>query len=274
MLKPDSEGNVDNKVIKELGIRYGQRGIITKNLTHINEAVALSILSNGKDYSDRLGDGSLEYDFPDTSIKGEDEREISAMIAAMNYKLPIFVILVDKFDDQKRKVMIGLVKDYDQARNKFLVDLLSEFPSYKDTYANDMNIDNQDFYPYEFEEMSNKQLVKVRRNQTKFRYGVLKRYGKICSVCDFDIEEAIEAAHIVPKESNGTDDARNGITLCANHHRLFDTNFFAFDKESKILIRKDFNAKDLGITKSDLKHLRNLPHQKALEWRENNFRHR
>lgn len=267
----DSEGNVDNNEIRSLQIRYGQRGIITIKLQGINEEVALSILSNGKDYSDNLCETSLEYDYPNTSVKGKDENEISGMIAAMNYRIPIFVIMGNKSSGPKRKVLIGIVKDYDNDRHKFLIDLLDTIPGFDDSGAKTPQLDSDDFEPYEFDVSNKKQLVQVRRNQTKFRYGVLKKYGKACIVCDFNIEEAIEAAHIIPKGNKGTDDIRNGLPMCANHHRLFDSNFFAFDNNMKLLLKPGINAKDMGISRFDIYHLKSLPHVDAISKRKEIF---
>lgn len=263
-LKRDKDGYVENTDIRSNGIKYGQRNIISKKLPSIGEEVTLSILSTGKDYSDKLSETSLEYDAQNTTIKGKDENEISWMCAAMNYKIPIFVVIGNKSDGSKRRVFIGLIKDYDNDRHKFLIDLLDKFPEFIDSDLGVKQNQPEDFHPYELEHDDKKQLVKVRRNQTKFRYGVLKRYGTICSVCNFNIEEAIEAAHIIPKGSKGSDDLRNGLPMCANHHRLFDANYFAFDEKTNIIMRKGIDAGKLGISRSDLKHLRNSPHPNAI----------
>lgn len=271
-LKRNRNGYVDNTSIRQNRIRFGQRQIISRNLPHINEDVTLSILSTGKDYSDKLSGTSLEYDAPNTTMREIDKREISGMVAAMHYKIPIFVVIENKTDIPKRRVFMGLVKDYDNDRNKFLIDLLDKFPEINDSDLGIVQNQTEDFKPYELERNDKEQLVKARRNQTRFRYGVLKRYGTICSVCNFDIEEAIEAAHIIPKGSKGSDDLRNGLPMCANHHKLFDANYFAFDKKTNIIMRNGIVAEKLGISKSDLTHLRNLPHPVAIAKREASFR--
>ena len=61
--------------------------------------------------------------------------------------------------------------------------------------------------------------------QRVFRIAVLEAYGYRCAVCSIGFIEVLEAAHIVPWASGRRElraDPRNGICLCANHHRLFD----------------------------------------------------
>ncbi len=65
--------------------------------------------------------------------------------------------------------------------------------------------------------------VKERANQQFFRSKVIAQQGRCCCVCDINILAVLDAAHIIPKEYNGTDDPRNGLSLCALHHRMFDS---------------------------------------------------
>lgn len=81
-------------------------------------------------------------------------------------------------------------------------------------------------------------LVSVRGDaQRLFRKSVLLAYGNKCAICGLSFAEALEAAHIVPW-SNGNPaariDPRNGLLLCANHHRLFDTGRLNIDPDFRI----------------------------------------
>lgn len=71
--------------------------------------------------------------------------------------------------------------------------------------------------------------VKVRgRLQVIFRQVMLEAYDYQCAFCGFSFEEALEAAHIVPWAQCSDDlrcSPRNGLLLCANHHRLFDKGY-------------------------------------------------
>lgn len=48
-----------------------------------------------------------------------------------------------------------------------------------------------------------------------------------------------EAAHIYPKEEGGSDDVRNGISLCKLHHWAFDTGWLSISDEYEILVKEE-----------------------------------
>lgn len=64
--------------------------------------------------------------------------------------------------------------------------------------------------------------------QRVFRTALLQAYGECCAFCGLGFVDALEAAHIVrwrhasPAERM---DVRNGLLLCATHHRLFDSGW-------------------------------------------------
>ncbi len=84
----------------------------------------------------------------------------------------------------------------------------------------------------------------------------------------------LQAAHIRPVSENGSDDPRNGLVLCANHHLAFDANLFAFDPETLDVVYKPSGVigVDLGITNESLRHLKNKPHPDALMWRHTHWK--
>ena len=94
------------------------------------------------------------------------------------------------------------------------------------------------------------QVNRTYRNP-KFRKKVLAKYGSVCACCDIAIETLIEAAHIIPVENNGNDDAVNGIPLCPTHHTAFDNFLFTINPSDKSIIYKEgLDAEDLQITKT------------------------
>lgn len=63
--------------------------------------------------------------------------------------------------------------------------------------------------------------------QRIFRRALLLAYDERCAFCGLAFPDALEAAHIVPWSSCEPAqrlDVRNGVLLCASHHRLFDRN--------------------------------------------------
>ena len=94
----------------------------------------------------------------------------------------------------------------------------------------------------------NKQIVKVTREANlrnrAFRQAILEAYGYRCAVCGMKIyspntlQWEVEAAHIVPRSSNGKDDILNGIALCHLHHWAFDVGWFTLEDNFTILASK------------------------------------
>ncbi|MEC0269370.1 HNH endonuclease signature motif containing protein [Paenibacillus anseongense] len=92
--------------------------------------------------------------------------------------------------------------------------------------------------------------VKVRGIiQTVFRRALLQVYNNKCAFCGFSHVVALEASHIVPW-SHSTDEERvsvnNGILLCSNHHKLFDSGILKINKDYKIEATLPFNSNILG----------------------------
>ena len=93
--------------------------------------------------------------------------------------------------------------------------------------------------------------VKRTYRNPKFRKKVLEKYGSNCCCCDIAIETLIEAAHIVPVENNGNDEASNGLPLCPTHHTAFDNFLFTFNPtDNSIIYKEGLSSEDLQITKS------------------------
>jgi HNH endonuclease len=66
--------------------------------------------------------------------------------------------------------------------------------------------------------------AKGRPGQTKFRTDLCVRYGSGCMATRCEIEELVEAAHIVPYRVNADHHPANGLLLRADIHTLFDAH--------------------------------------------------
>ncbi|MBX9041518.1 HNH endonuclease signature motif containing protein [Enterococcus durans] len=97
----------------------------------------------------------------------------------------------------------------------------------------------------------------------KYIFGLLERLGdKKCAMCNCDIPEIIQGAHIWPvskikKEPDISDEDKlshaisdnNGIWLCQNHHKLFDSNTIILLEDGNFIYNKE------KLSESNLEYL-------------------
>lgn len=223
-----------------------------------SDGVTVSFLHNGSSYADELSPGGVRYHYPKTERPGRDRAEISASKAAYRAALPIFVITAGP-TGRTRKVHRGYIEDFNDDLEMFLVTFTDgEMPP---PPPNDSPFSLTGEPPAESYGKR-----RARPNQQRFAFEVLKRYGAACAVCDLAISQLLHAAHLRAKKERGSDDARNGLPLCANHHLAFDAGLWSINPSGTTLVAKaagpDLAA--LGIKRSDLTHLPAQPHPDAL----------
>ncbi len=88
----------------------------------------------------------------------------------------------------------------------------------------DFNIDNIK----DARERINRSIV-LRRGQRAFRENLLVAYDRRCAVTGCNVEDLLEAAHIVPYKGNDTNHVQNGLLLRTDIHTLFDCGPIAVD---------------------------------------------
>ena len=122
-------------------------------------------------------------------------------------------------------------------------------PWYKDLNNND--IDNYQFnIENELLTLGAASEFKNRKYQHLFRKNVLDRDEK-CIICCISNNKILEACHIKPYRycsNNEAYDFNNGITLCSNHHKLFDNGLFTFNDEWKIILSDSLEIEDINLT--------------------------
>jgi len=261
--------NVLPLLIRELGIYGGAQGIWvdkerTEHLTHDGYGVTVGLLHTGEYYPDDLSETGVIYHYPETNRPlSRDLGEIEATKAANLLSLPLFVVTSPFSNSKTREVNLGWVEEWDDDKQVFRISFIQEDP--RELLAQPNN--ESKFVPQE--EVSNHStIVKTRPGQQRFSFLVFQRYGEKCAVCDIDIPELLDAAHIIPKKYNGTDDPRNRIVLCSLHHRAFDAGLFCIDPETLEIIYKEGGpqAEKLRVTHRNIRHLKIPPHLDALEW--------
>ncbi len=83
-----------------------------------------------------------------------------------------------------------------------------------------------------------KTVVSVRKalRDISFRRRVLTAYGFRCAVCGIQLR-LVDAAHIIPvNHDRSTDETRNGVALCALHHRAYDQALITIKDDYSVLL--------------------------------------
>ncbi len=82
--------------------------------------------------------------------------------------------------------------------------------------------------------------VRTRRVQGFFRRAVLSGYGHRCALTRLAIPELLNASHIIPWATPGSEqhraDPTNGLCLNALHDRAFDRGLITFDENHRLLV--------------------------------------
>lgn len=74
--------------------------------------------------------------------------------------------------------------------------------------------------------------IAKRKGQPQFRAAVLEAYDFKCAITGCDVQDALEAAHILPFRGEHTNVVRNGLLLRADMHSLFDQGLFRIDPDT------------------------------------------
>ncbi len=255
-------------VLRDLGIYGGAQGVWvdkarTASLTEDGTGVTVGLLHTGSSYADDLSDDGVLYHYPNTNRpRGRDLAEIEATKQAGRLGLPVFVITYPSPGSAKRDVHLGWVESWNDSLETFLITFDDSPPSSSVTAP-----DEQPFRLVE-ERKTTRRQVDARVGQQRFKFLVFERYGLRCAVCGISAPQLLDAAHLRPKRERGSDDPRNGLVLCASHHRALDAGLFAIEPNS-LRIRYAASGQDadsLRIAYSTLDHLPKKPHQEALEW--------
>jgi putative restriction endonuclease len=88
-----------------------------------------------------------------------------------------------------------------------------------------------------------------RQGQGGFRRILLRAYEQRCAVTDCDLEDTLEAAHIVPYRGPVTNHPSNGLLLRADVHTLFDFGLVTINVEkgeSRFLVSSEIQGSVYG----------------------------
>lgn len=277
LLAEGGPNGVPATVLRQLGIYGGAQGIwVDKDRTVVfapkSNGVTVGLLHTGQHYPDDMSSDGVIYHYPQTDRPpARDVNEVEATKNAARLRLPVFVII--KQSHSMRNVRLGWVIDWDDESKLFLISFVPTTDHDVSTLPPAAHVtlpvpDDEPFVPFEPPRATRGDL-KVRPGQQRFKFAVLKRYGPKCAVCNVRAVELLQAAHLIPKEKNGSDDPRNGLVLCANHHLAFDAGLFTITPGSLGLCFQSSGPQPvaLGVTARRLEPMRSHPHEIALTWR-------
>lgn len=107
---------------------------------------------------------------------------------------------------------------------------------------------------YEFRE------ARVRLHQAQFRRLVLPVYREQCTICSLKETRLLDAAHIVgDNEVGGEPVVRNGLILCAIHHRAFDKDLVGISPEYRVHVSRALLDREDGPMLDVLKAFHRRP---------------
>ena len=91
--------------------------------------------------------------------------------------------------------------------------------------------------------------IKTRRGQPEFRRALLKAYDGRCCITGCNIEDVLEAAHIISHSEETNYSVTNGLLLRADIHTLFDLHLIGIDERDRISV--SVKLKDSDYQKFD-----------------------
>ncbi|ATP96050.1 hypothetical protein CSE15_00935 [Bacillus altitudinis] len=199
--------------------------------------------------------------------RGErDNRKVSDIKAArynMNHKIPIGIL--HKIKKGYNKILgLGLIVSEDKD-GVFVVK-----PYEFQTQAEEKKLLPEEILTKEEIETNVLREVILRRGQGDFRNRLLLR-SQECELCGLRDTRFLIASHIKPwRDCSHSErlDINNGILLCPNHDRLFDSGYISFSINGKIIISSDLDAetKIKMQIKEDLSIPYNAEAEAYLKW--------
>lgn len=215
--------------VRELGIYGGASGVwVDKSRTQnlAQDGVAVGLLHTGKHYDDDIDDTGVLYHYPTTQRpKTRDANEVQSIKNSKLLKLPIFVIRnVGPF----KKVDLAWLDDFDDELRICVLSFHGVMPD-ANTFRS----------PKEFEQLPlfgprKKSTVEILRSERDpfFKFNILKRFNGACLVTNISVVEMLDAAHIIPVASGGTESSENGMLLSASAHRALDSGLWAVNPKT------------------------------------------
>ena len=252
--------------VRELGIYGGQQGVwVNKVRTRelAPEGVAVGLLHTGRHYDDDIDESGVLYHYPTTQRpESRDSNEIQSIKNAKSLKLPIFVI---RNVGARKKIDLAWLDDFDDQLRICVLTFHGVNPE-SNTYRSPKELATLPLFGPR--KNSTVEVLRAERDPL-FKFNILKRFQGACLVTEINVTEMLDAAHIIPVASGGTESSENGMLLSASAHRALDSGLWAINPATlQIETKKDGpSAQRMKLLITDLNHQSNKLNLEALEYR-------
>jgi len=221
-------------LIKELEIAF-RNSVVFKNLK-------IYLDKNG--YEQSFKKNKFLDDYFEALLKHYEGKNYDRNVrtSAGKNRVPSLIQLCQLFNYLEIENNIGkfkLLPKYKKDTEEY-VDYNEEIIYLKESEKKTMIIVNEIVEKYGIDGNVTTQLVsRNSRIQQIFRNNLIIEFNLKCAICDKNLNELLIASHIKPAHiSNVYEklDKDNGLLLCANHDKLFDSNLISFDSSTGKLI--------------------------------------
>jgi hypothetical protein len=226
---------------------------------------------------------------------GLDISDNRALMRCVDDHAPLAVIqqVTDKTKGSTYRILgLGTITGFDAGRDVFLVESASLLALAQVSAA--IEDEKQRYEVVLYAELTNEfrpfmqedrvsYVTSLPKRDEAFREVLLTEYDYTCAICGMkfvvDRLHEAQAGHIVPKNKNGTDDPRNGLTLCRAHHWAFDAGLFTLASDYTVVVsplveRADSRKFEMASLAGQALHRPQreviLPHSTAIEWHQSN----
>jgi putative restriction endonuclease len=253
--------------VRDLRVLGGFSGVwVDKTVTSTvaPEGVAVGLLHTGKHYDDDVDETGILYHYPTTDrTASRDANEIQAIKNAKLFGIPVFVI---RNIGGAKKVELAWLNDFDDDLRICVLTFHGVLPE-QNSFAINNSVTSSPilFGPRRVTKSS----VERAERDPLFKFNILKRFEGKCLITNIDVTEMLDAAHIIPVASGGTEDPNNGLLLSASVHRALDAGLWAINPISLRIETKASgpDAERMKLDQIDLSNSSRLLNREALEFR-------
>jgi hypothetical protein len=254
--------------VRDLGLYGGASGVwVDKSVTRAidPDGVAVGLLHTGRHYDDDVDETGILYHYPTTARPpSRDANEIQSIKNAKTFGIPIFVI---RNVAHGKKVDLAWLNDFDDELRICVLTFHGILPA-QNPFVLDAGREQPAAVLFGTHKKTKTEIERAERDPL-FKFNILKRFQGKCLVTSLAVTEMLDAAHIIPVTSGGTEDPNNGLLLSASAHRALDAGLWAINPKTLRLETRPEGPTSLKmkLERVDLTSSSHLLNKDALEFR-------